>query len=108
MRDESRVTPDLANGFRKVGVHHGKGCLKDRAPGNSYQIKSFESALTSRIRLLPAEDFTQAPLRAIPRHGISKLAGSDKTQPIAGAAVCDPQYRHVFRGHPVSALLDRQ
>ena len=50
----------------------------------------------------------QAPFRAIARHGISKLARSNKAQPITRAAVGDPKHGHVFRRHSMSVLLNRQ
>ena len=100
------MASELSNGLRKIGIHHRKGCLKKRAAGNSYQIKSFESALTNGVGFLVTKHFTQASFRAIARNGVSKLAGCNKAQPVARAAVGYAEHGHVFRGHPVSVFLN--
>lgn len=100
------VTSDFQDSRSKISIRLRIGGHKQRAAGNGYQIKSFESALPNRVRFLVPEDLTQAPLRAVTRDGVPKLAGSDQAQAIIWEAVRRTQQDHIFCGHTMPVLLN--
>lgn len=70
----SDVISNLVDGGRKFRVHQGIRRLEERAAGNSYQVKSFEPALSDGVGFLVTKDFAKTTFGAVARHGVSKLA----------------------------------